>query len=76
MLTLTASSPDHGDWTPGRWTPAPSIAPGASVGWQSESDGIATGTEGTATYGIGVKGHNVRRHLRGPTSCARGVVYS
>src|ERR1700680_4115839 len=65
-LTLTDSNLDHGDWTPGGWTPAPTIAPGSTVGWQSESGGdipivgsVGTGTEGHVHYrieGTGQKG--------------------
>ncbi len=71
-LTLTNSGLDHGDWTPGGWTPPPSIAPGTTVGWQSESGGdipivgsIGTGTEGHVKYGIEGTG---QRGWQGPQS--------
>ena len=51
-LTLTNSGLDHGQWTDGGWNPPASIAPEATLGWQSESEGIATGTEGSVTYYI------------------------
>jgi hypothetical protein len=41
---------DHGEWTSGEWTPPPTIPPRSERGWQSESDGFATGTEGYAEY--------------------------
>jgi hypothetical protein len=43
-----------GEWTPGGWEPPATIPPRTEVGWQSESDGIATGTEGWVKYRIGV----------------------
>jgi hypothetical protein len=41
-----------GDWTPGGWVPPGSISPNTSGGMQSESDGIATGTEGYVKYDV------------------------
>jgi hypothetical protein len=46
---------DHGAWTNNQSPPA-SIAPGAVGYWESESDGIATGTEGNISFGIGAAG--------------------
>ncbi|MFD0856928.1 AbfB domain-containing protein [Actinomadura adrarensis] len=46
---------DHlcgGEWTPGGWRPPNVIEPGRSGGLQSESDGIATGTEGYVKYDV------------------------
>jgi len=65
-LSLTGSSLDHGDWTPPSWNPPGSIPPGATLGWQSESDGVATGTEGTATYAIGNTGQTLSIHWDNP----------
>lgn len=41
-----------GEWTPGGWEPPLAIEPGRSGGMQSESDGIATGTEGYVKYDV------------------------
>lgn len=43
-----------GDWTSSDWEPPPRIEPRSERAWQSESSGIATGTEGWVKYGIGV----------------------
>ncbi|WP_344804127.1 PLL family lectin [Microlunatus ginsengisoli] len=51
-LTHLSDSLDHGEWTD-PLTPPATIPPGAVVWWQSESDGVATGTEGRAAYRIG-----------------------
>src|SRR5438045_3666579 len=50
-LRHVSDSLDHGEWTD-PLTPPQEIPPGATMWWQSESDGIATGTEGRATYDI------------------------
>ncbi len=42
---------DHGEWT-APLTPPAEIPPGATVWWQSESNGVATGTEGRTHYAI------------------------
>lgn len=42
---------EHGEWTQ-PLTPPAEIAAGATVWWQSESDGAATGTEGHARYAV------------------------
>jgi hypothetical protein len=42
----------HGDWTPGGWVPPQVIGPGQAGGIQSESGGIATGTEGYVKYDV------------------------
>src|SRR5215470_12045631 len=39
-----------GEWTSSDWTPPIDIQPSEVKGFQSESDGIATGTEGWAKY--------------------------
>jgi hypothetical protein len=44
----------HGEWTPGGWEPPATIPAMTELGWQSESGGIATGTEGWVKYRIGV----------------------
>jgi hypothetical protein len=54
-LTLKpGSNPNlcHGDWTPGGWEPPATIPPRTEAGWQSESGGIAMGTEGWAQYDV------------------------
>ncbi len=50
-LTLADSGLDHGEWSDG-FSPPAIIAAGATYGWQSESAGIATGTEGHVNYNI------------------------
>jgi hypothetical protein len=51
-LTLTGSYLCHGQWTDG-WQPPPqTVAPQSMVSWQSESDGILTGTEGWVKYDL------------------------
>src|SRR5690348_17468067 len=42
---------EHGIWTDPLSPPA-EIGPGATMWWQSESDGVATGTEGHARYAV------------------------
>ena len=42
---------EHGVWTDPLSPPA-EIKPGATMWWQSESDGLATGTEGHARYAV------------------------
>jgi hypothetical protein len=42
----------HGEWTPGGWAPPATIPARTEVGWQSESAGIATGTEGWVKYRV------------------------
>ncbi len=51
-LTLTDSGLDHGGWTAGGWTPPGTIPPGETLAWQSESDGLGTGTEGHVDYAV------------------------
>lgn len=51
-LTLTQQHLCHGDWTPGGWTPPATIAPKSQAGWQSESGGPVSGTEGWVKYSI------------------------
>jgi|GEM_PF-3330364 len=46
---------DHlcwGDWTPGGWEPKSAIEPGASAGFQGESGGPLSGTEGYVKYDV------------------------
>lgn len=52
ILTQTFSHLCGGAWTPGGWNPPGTIAPGNAAGMQSESDGVATGTEGYAKYDV------------------------
>lgn len=47
VLTLTAANLSHGIWTV---SPPARIKPDRIVHFSSESSGIGTGTEGTATY--------------------------
>jgi hypothetical protein len=42
---------EHGIWTDPLSPPA-EIGPGRTMWWQSESDGVATGTEGHARYAV------------------------
>lgn len=49
-MTLEAHSLCGGCWTPGGWTPPASIASGGRGGWQSQSCGIMTGTQGWVKY--------------------------
>ena len=46
------SSLAHGAWT-NDVEPPNTVAPGTIGYWESESDGIATGTEGNISFGIG-----------------------
>lgn len=41
----------HGEWT-NPWKPPDLISPNNNTEWRSESDGLATGTEGSVKYGI------------------------
>jgi hypothetical protein len=51
-LTLITASLDHGEWcNGGRATPPPQMTKNGS--WCSESNGLATGTQGLAVYQIG-----------------------
>ena len=43
-----------GDWTPGGWEPPATIPARTQLGWQSESDGFATGTEGWVKYRVAI----------------------
>lgn len=55
-LTLTSSDLPHGTWTR---QPPDNIGGTADGSWESESDGIATGTEGTVVFAIGGNGDSV-----------------
>jgi hypothetical protein len=55
-LTLTSSDLPHGAWTT---KPPDNIGANADGTWESESDGIATGTQGSVTYAIGGDGDSV-----------------
>ncbi len=55
-LTLTSSDLPHGAWTQ---KPPDNIDADADGSWESESDGIATGTQGSAVYAIGGDGDSV-----------------
>jgi hypothetical protein len=51
-LTLKGSGLDHGEWSSGGGLAPPQRIPTRSRAvWQSESDGIGTGTQGHAIYG-------------------------
>lgn len=64
-LIHESSSLSHGIWTSSR-RPKARIEPGAKDGWQSESNGVATGTEGRARYRIGDTGQYVDLHWDNP----------
>ena len=59
-----SASLDHGIWT----QQPPDVIPAGSIGeWQSESNGFATGTEGTAKYTVsGDGGRVVSIHWNNP----------
>ena len=48
-LILESASVIDGIWSPGSYPQSP-IAAGTKGSWQSESDGVMTGTEGNVTY--------------------------
>jgi hypothetical protein len=50
-LKLVDKELAHGIWTP-NWLPPDTIPVGATAQWRSESNGVATGTEGEAAYEI------------------------
>lgn len=52
-LTLVGKNLCGGEWTSDQWKPPAEIQPQTQEGWQSESGGIATGTEGWVKYMIG-----------------------
>ncbi len=56
---------DHGEWTD-PLTPPGEIPSGQTMWWQSESDGVATGTEGRARYRIGDTGDVITFHWDNP----------
>jgi hypothetical protein len=47
---ISSNDPCHGSWTDGGWRPPSQIQPQTHGAWQSESSGIATGTEGWVKY--------------------------
>jgi hypothetical protein len=55
-LTLTSSDLPHGIWTS---KPPDNIGPQADGSWESESDGIGTGTQGSLVFSIGGSGDSV-----------------
>ena len=60
-LLLAGTSLLHGEWTT---EPPARVEAGQSVGWESESSGVATGTEGTAYYDVeGLQGNPASRTL-------------
>ena len=64
-LTRLNDHLDGGIWTePLR--PPEVIPPGATMWWKSESDGVATGTEGRAAYAVGDSGSTVTWHWNNP----------
>ena len=53
VLQRTSDNSVQGAWTPpDSWQPPTQIQPHQTIGWQSESNGVLTGTEGTAIYEI------------------------
>jgi hypothetical protein len=65
-LTKVEEDLAHGEWTD-RWQPPPSLNPGSVGEWRSESDGIATGTEGAIRFRIeNGKGASVYFHWDNP----------
>ena len=64
-LSLTGSNLAHGEWSTGA-APSASIAPDSTASWQSESDGFATGTEGTAEYAVVGTGASLGFHWDNP----------
>jgi hypothetical protein len=55
-LTLTSSDLPGGTWTQ---QPPDNIGPTADGSWESESDGVLTGTQGSVVYSIGGDGDSV-----------------
>jgi len=51
-LHLRAPHLCGGSWTSPEWMPLQNILPGEEKGFQSESDGFATGTEGWVKYDV------------------------
>jgi hypothetical protein len=64
QLIRTGAKLQHGIWTEQLFPPE-SIEAGSSGDWQSESDGLFTGTEGTAQYVLRDVG-NVEVHWDNP----------
>jgi hypothetical protein len=64
-LSLTGSGLSHGEWSSGAQPPS-SVAANATVSWQSESDGFATGTEGTADFTVVSTGASLHFHWDNP----------
>ncbi|MFD8480540.1 hypothetical protein [Kitasatospora sp. NPDC059673] len=56
-LTLTSNDLPGGEWTT---QPPDNVGPQADTTWASESDGIATGTQGSAVYAIGGDGSSLK----------------
>ena len=56
---------DHGEWT-APLTPPAEIPGGATVWWQSESNGAGTGTEGHARYAVAENGDVLTFHWDNP----------
>jgi hypothetical protein len=49
-LVLVGSGLDHGEWSSGQTPPNELTPPATSISWQSESDGVLTGTQGWVRY--------------------------
>jgi Kelch motif len=64
-LSLTGSDLSHGEWSSGAEPPG-TIGANSTVSWQSESDGIATGTEGTADFDVVSTGASLHFHWDNP----------
>lgn len=59
-LTLTSVDLPHGEWSSDTSQPPLNFGPDAASEWMSESNGIATGTEGTVVFAIGGGGATLR----------------
>lgn len=64
-LRRVDDSVESGEWTD-PWTPPAEIKAGSNASWQSESDGIKTGTEGRARYRIDGGPHEISFHWSNP----------
>jgi hypothetical protein len=64
-LSLTGADLSHGEWSGGAQPPA-TVAANTTVSWQSESDGFATGTEGTADFAVVSTGAALHFHWDNP----------
>jgi hypothetical protein len=72
---LATDDPCHGSWTDGGWRPPSQILPKTHGAWQTESSGIATGTEGWVKYLIGNTDSDLTADPTGKTPCRQELVY-